>query len=94
MALMNEKPRRGELEVDGGLELEGGNESICKAGSAGLCQAAGDFGSPRELRWDCRCVLRDCASHEGGTEHADGVVRGKRRGRSLPLSRVSTEPCQ
>lgn len=50
MALMNETLRRGELEIDGALELEGGSASICNVGLPGLCQAASrDFESAREL---------------------------------------------
>ena len=63
MALMNETLWRGELEIDGVLELEGENESICKAGSAGLCQAASNFESTHELRRGYRSVLCDCAFH-------------------------------
>lgn len=49
MALMNKTLRRGELEIDGVLELERRNKSICEAGSAGLCQAVRDFESTHEL---------------------------------------------
>lgn len=62
MALMNETLRRGELEIDGVLELERRNKSICEAGSAGLCQAVRDFESTHELWRGYRSVLRDCIS--------------------------------
>ncbi|PKU30557.1 hypothetical protein llap_19139 [Limosa lapponica baueri] len=58
MALMKATLWRGELEVDGGLELEGGTESIRKA--SGLCQALSDFEATHELPRGYRSVLRDC----------------------------------
>lgn len=72
MALMKEALRRGEMEMDGGLELEGGIKSICKANELprgiGLSYATVRFIKEEQSTWTVTC--------------------GRGRGKAVPLPRA------